>query len=409
MLTAPGRSNSPASGNAGISGEIQSNDTYKAWQTTKDWTLWLLSVAVASTIISHIRYSATSNAGIANLEQLPRRLPKRSTCEEGGVKGDEYNLPLHVAGLFIILSVSSLACAFPILAVWFPRLRIPPSFLFFVTHFGTGVLIATAFVHLLPTAFTSLGDPCLSKFWTTDYPAMPGAISLGGIFLVTVIEMVFSPARHCCRPPTEPINQGTSQVPRIDITEPPNAAANPRAPAAMLDGRHLSDLGPLVGRSSSMSRSINRMGEEHEGISRVPSAPDQSPRIWDERKTEAAEQDVERSDDDSSSLSPELQDKKAVMQVFLLEMGILFHSVFIGMSLSVSVGNSFVILLIAIVFHRMYHSGLMKDALLMCTESFEGLALGARIASLKWPRKAYQPWLMSLAYGCTYVQFPLSK
>lgn len=44
-------------------------------------------------------------------------------------------------------------------------------------------------------------------------------------------------------------------------------------------------------------------------------------------------------------------------------------------------------------------------------ESFEGLALGARIASLNWPRKACQPWLMSLAYGCTYVHpgTPLQK
>lgn len=42
----------------------------------------------------------------------------------------------------------------------------------------------------------------------------------------------------------------------------------------------------------------------------------------------------------------------------------------------------------------------------MEAEGFEGLALGARIASLNWPRKAYQPWVMSLAYGCTYVQNP---
>ena len=74
----------------------------------KEWALWLLSVAVASTMISHIRHP-TSNAGIVKLEPPPRRLPERSTCEEGGVNGDEYNLPLHVAGLFIILSVSTLA------------------------------------------------------------------------------------------------------------------------------------------------------------------------------------------------------------------------------------------------------------------------------------------------------------
>lgn len=34
-------------------------------------------------------------------------------------------------------------------------------------------------------------------------------------------------------------------------------------------------------------------------------------------------------------------------------------------------------------------------------EMFEGLALGARIASLNWPKRAMQPWMMSLAYGCT--------
>lgn len=378
----------------------------------------MLSVAIVSAVISHVRPGKTTVRYLPEASSRPiaidaeedfLRMPKRSTCEKGGVGGDEYDLPLHVAGLFIILSVSTLACAFPILAVWFPRLRIPPAFLFFVTHFGTGVLIATAFVHLLPTAFTSLNDPCLSGFWTNDYPAMPGAISLAGIFLVTVIEMVFSPARHCCRPRLDervtasspPREDSPVQMPRIDVTEPPNSATNPREPAAMLDGRHLSDLGPLAGRSSSMSRSINRMGEENEGITRVPSAPDE-PSTFEEKKTETLQQDVERSDD-NWSLSPELKEKRSLMQVVLLEMGILFHSVFIGMSLSVSVGNSFVILLIAIVFHRMSISLLVHEVVLTCVESFEGLALGARISSLNWPRRAYQPWLMSLAYGCTYV------
>jgi zinc transporter 1/2/3 len=36
-------------------------------------------------------------------------------------------------------------------------------------------------------------------------------------------------------------------------------------------------------------------------------------------------------------------------------------------------------------------------------ETFEGLALGSRIAAVKWEKKTIQPWLMALAYGCTYV------
>lgn len=53
-------------------------------------------------------------------------------------------------------------------------------------------------------------------------------------------------------------------------------------------------------------------------------------------------------------LSPEQMHKKALLQCALLEMGILFHSVFIGMALSVTGGSDFVVLLIAVIFHRSF-------------------------------------------------------
>lgn len=77
--------------------------------------------------------------------------------------------------------------------------------------------------------------------------------------------------------------------------------------------------------------------------------------------------------------------QKALLQCLLLEAGILFHSIFIGMALSVTTGPAFIILLIAISFHQ----------------TFEGLALGSRIASLAFPRGSIKPWLMALAYGTT--------
>lgn len=102
--------------------------------------------------------------------------------------------------------------------------------------------------------------------------------------------------------------------------------------------------------------------------------------------TVAVEQEKqERTPGISENLTPEQRHKKALLQVALLEMGILFHSVFIGMALSVTGGPGFIVLLIAIVFHQ----------------TFEGLALGSRIAVLQWKPKAAQPWLMALAYGLT--------
>src|SRR5699024_8679225 len=84
-------------------------------------------------------------------------------------------------------------------------------------------------------------------------------------------------------------------------------------------------------------------------------------------------------------LSPEMKLRKERLQCVLLEMGILFHSVFIGMALSVSVGTDFIVLLIAIIFHQ----------------TFEGLALGSRIATVDWGTRTWEPWFMALLYGCT--------
>lgn len=80
--------------------------------------------------------------------------------------------------------------------------------------------------------------------------------------------------------------------------------------------------------------------------------------------------------------------QKMFLQCLLLEAGILFHSIFIGMAVSVATGTAFVVLLIAICFHQ----------------TFEGFALGARIANLipaLFDARSPKPWLMCLAYGTT--------
>lgn len=82
--------------------------------------------------------------------------------------------------------------------------------------------------------------------------------------------------------------------------------------------------------------------------------------------------------------TPEEQ-KRMMLQCLLLEAGILFHSVFIGMAISVATGPPFVVFLVAIAFHQ----------------TFEGLALGSRIAALHFPKSSPRPWLMVLAYGTT--------
>lgn len=86
-----------------------------------------------------------------------------------------------------------------------------------------------------------------------------------------------------------------------------------------------------------------------------------------------------------STLTSHAERKKLMLQCIMLEAGILFHSIFIGMAISVATGTAFVVFLTAIAFHQ----------------CFEGIALGSRIANIHFPRSSLQPWLMVLAYGMT--------
>ncbi|OAX80562.1 hypothetical protein ACJ72_05101 [Emergomyces africanus] len=353
------------------------------YQRVRQYRIWiwrsafLLSIAFLSCYFGTtlLDYASTLKSNLAN--KLPTRgLSRRGTCanDPTGAARD-YNTGLHVGALVIILGVSSFACSFPLITVKVPCLRIPSWFLFVVRHFGTGVLIATAFVHLLPTAFGSLNDPCLSSFWTKDFQPIPGVIALAAVFFVTVIEMVFSPGRHCCS------DKGATNVCVRDEEKELSACESGTTDAALRRER------PLGGNSNSLGRELAHMNEDLVEVERIQTNRAAAAETSVETSKGFVEAHNSPSEDDASSiqLTPEQQHKKAVLQCMLLEMGILFHSVFIGMALSVSTGSAFVVLLIAISFHQ----------------TFEGLALGSRIAVINWEGNALQPWLMALAYGCT--------
>ena len=56
-------------------------------------------------------------------------------------------------------------------------------------RYEPALVVLTAPAQLLPTAFSSLNDPCLPDLFTDDYPALPGVIMMGSLFVLFVIEM----------------------------------------------------------------------------------------------------------------------------------------------------------------------------------------------------------------------------
>lgn len=123
----------------------------------------------------------------------------------------------------------------------------------------------TAFCHLLPTAFVSLLDPCLGDASIFgQYPALSGAIAMGGVFAVTAVELAFAE-----------VHGGKNR-----------------------HFHHRSDLvdGPIRRPDGTLP-------------------PEMTPSITSKEDLQSKE-----------------VESKAFMQCMFLEMGILFHSVFIGAS-----------------------------------------------------------------------------
>ena len=178
--------------------------------------------------------------------------------------------------------------------------------------------------------------------------------------------------------------------------------------------------GPIGDQEQANAVALGPIGgsTEQQIWSHVPSSPKPSPSIYRIPKTTGENDTTSQADDsdlDLDDLDPttsndaidllnpsnhashstqnpspsspptHAQQQKLLLQCLLLEAGILFHSVFIGIALSVSTGPPFAVLLLAISFHQ----------------TFEGLALGSRIASVALPPSSLKPWLMALAYGTT--------
>ena len=82
--------------------------------------------------------------------------------------------------------------------------------------------------------------------------------------------------------------------------------------------------------------------------------------------------------------SHEVEDYAAQMTaICILEFGVIFHSIFVGLTLAVA-GQEFDTLYIVLVFHQ----------------TFEGLGLGSRLAATPWPKgRRWTPYLFALGYG----------
>ncbi|KAI1124727.1 Fe transport protein 3 [Nemania abortiva] len=265
----------------------------------------------------------------------------------------EYDVGIHTLGLFLVLLASIFGAGFPVAAQKIKWLKVPTKIFFACKHFGTGVLVATAFVHLLPTAFLSLSNPCLPDFFTDQYPPLPGVIMMASLFSLFVIEMWMNNKMG-----------GHSH----------GGALGFEAPHA--HGTTATTVEALPSPDSRLPSSHGSFLTDDESIEKEITKPNHTKR--EAVVTEQVTWDVE-----GKPVDP-LVYKKMNMNISLLEGGILFHSVFVGITVSITI-DGYIVLLIAILFHQV----------------FEGLGLGSRIAAVPYPKGSIRPWILVVAFGTT--------
>jgi zinc transporter 1/2/3 len=83
----------------------------------------------------------------------------------------EYNTPLHVGAVFIILFVSLAGVFATLLGKYVRRLQLSTLTLCLGKTAGTGILICTALVHMLLPSNASLTSPCVPAAFSEDYEA----------------------------------------------------------------------------------------------------------------------------------------------------------------------------------------------------------------------------------------------
>ncbi|TKX21026.1 zinc-regulated transporter [Elsinoe australis] len=254
--------------------------------------------------------------------------------------GNEYNgrLGVRISAIFVILVGAWLGTWFPVFASRRQGLGVPQWAFFLAKYFGSGVIVATAFIHLLVPANENLTNECLTGP-ITEYSWVEG-IALMTIFVLFFVELMtmrYAKFGHSHD------HSHSHSLPERAPAEYSDEENKPSPLEASGNGPHVP-------------------GEDHLGHTREHTSTEDDNK-WGMTNVE--------------SFSAQLT------AVFILEFGIIFHSIFIGLTLAVS-GEEFTTLYVVLVFHQ----------------TFEGLGLGSRMSMIPWPReKRWTPYILGAGYA----------
>ncbi|POY70463.1 hypothetical protein BMF94_6531 [Rhodotorula taiwanensis] len=249
------------------------------------------------------------------------------------------------------------------------RLRLPEWAFNGMKWFGSGIIVATAFIHLLAPAFDALSSDCLSGAWK-EYDWAP-AIAMAAVFGIFLVELIATRA-------------GASFLKKRGLRhhDPHHARGNDVAHTG--HGSHPPALKTTTALACESIATVRSSGQTALGadLEASVSAKDQETAVDGDHAHDHGHAHGHAEDEEDDYL----QDS-AVAQcigVAILEFGVIFHSFVIGLTLAVT--DNIGPLLAVLTFHQ----------------TFEGIGLGSRLSMLRLPRRYnFVPFVAGVIYSCT--------
>ncbi|KAK1779747.1 Zinc/iron permease [Copromyces sp. CBS 386.78] len=337
--------------------------------------------------------ASASEAFNPHLVDLDTADPRTVVCYLNASPNDyDGRVGLRISALFVIMATSSLTTLFPVLAARIPRLRIPRYVYLFARYFGAGVIIATAFIHLLDPAYEEIGPAScvgMTKGW--DAYSWPPAIAMTSVMLIFLLDFGaewYVEQKYEC-------DQADISIEKVITT----------FPAHTTDGATSTDDGntseshddchdsprkqSTIGHDAHSSHQFLHSGDQDDQDAQVSAAHPTAPSPTGTHSSHDHSKDTIDIESHAfltgDSPASERIFREQIAAFLILEFGVLFHSVIIGLNLGV-VGEEFSTLYPVVVFHQ----------------AFEGLGIGARLSSIPFPKRlGWMPWALCLAYGLT--------
>lgn len=290
---------------------------------------------------------------------------------------EDYNLGLHIGSIFIMMAVSAMGGSIPVLLHISTNHTTITTLIKLGTFFGFGTILSTAFIHMLTPAQYNLSSPCLSASWLETYEAWAALFCVLSIVVMQALDFVIEGAykamlarRRRAAPRSVAGATIHSSHAVLDL------AATQTGAASRTGGK-----GYIVPEGDEEAGDADCRGSGCGGHGQFPAAAAGG----DEHEHGAAGACAEHGGGCKHLLAHAARrdaDPSQVVGIYLMEAGIVFHSVVIGITLGVAAGNSFTTLFIALCMHQF----------------FEGFAIGSASVDtgLGWAKSAVLVGIYSL-------------